>query len=117
MILFSVAVITIILSYIFLIPTVRIAPQRSPYPDAYVPISSKLVQENTGLREALSCADASYEIAANSIGYQATAGCDMKITWFDAAKMKSDIPHSIYGYSIFTIEYDGKYYMIYVHPE
>ncbi len=84
----------------------------------YLHVSSKLVHDNWGLRDALSCADTHYEILANSVGYGQAVdpACDMKISFFDADKIRREIPHSVYGYHIFTIEHDGKYYSIVMLP-
>lgn len=122
LILLSAAVLALILLAILVIPTVRIitgrvgehteAMQNPTIRAEFVPTSSKLVQDNRGLREAMSCADKNYEILANSKGYGTPAdpGCDMKISWFDFEMIKREMPHSLYRANFFSIEHDGKYY-------
>lgn len=128
LILLSVAIIAVTLSTIFVIPTVRIFMGRSgewteavqnPIRRAeYLPISSKLVQDNAGLREALSCADERYEILVRSKGYGTPTGqvCDERISMYDADMIKREIQYSVYGYSHYRIEYDGKYYFLIIPP-
>lgn len=111
----------LILMAIFVIPTARIVSQRigehtqtlqNPVTRGeFYHISQRLVEENAGLREALSCADIS---AAESAGPSNISGrtCDMKISWFDFEMIKREIPYSVDGSTTFKIEYDGKYYWI-----
>lgn len=120
--------IAVTLLAIFVIPTIRIISHRvgdstqmvqDPVKRAeFVTISSKLVHENGGLMEVLSCADTNYAINIKSKGNAPSVdpGCDMKISFFDIGKIRKEIPHSIYGYSQFMIEYDGKYYMLIILP-
>ena len=125
LILLSAAIIAVTLSAIFVVPTIRINSQRvedstqlveDPVKRAnFVHISSKLVQDNTGLRQELSCADTRYEFNLKATGgYSVPAmdGCDDRISFFDAYMIRKEIPYSSYGYSQFMIEYDGKYYML-----
>lgn len=104
---------------IFVIPTVRIFPQRigehaeilqNPVTKAeFYQVSSKLVQENKGLRDALSCADSTI---GTGTGYLPPNECELKISWFNFEMMKREIPYSMDGDYFFQIEYDGKYYWI-----
>lgn len=128
LILLSAAFTTIILSAIFVIPTVRMFTQRmgdstqlvqDPTRRAqFVHVASKLVQENTGLRKELACADSNYDINSNIGGYAIAVSdvCDNRISFFDAYMIRTEVQYSNYEYSQFMMEYDGKYYMLIIPP-
>jgi hypothetical protein len=124
LILLAAIIMALILLAIFVIPTARIVSQRigehtetmqNPVSRAeFIHISSELVQENRGLREALSCADIHHEANLRAPGYAIPMdpACDMKISWFDFEMIKREIPHSLDRLTWFKVEYDGKYYWI-----